>query len=305
MVRAILGAVGVFLVSATAWGHQGHSAELAALDAELRARPADVGALVRRAAVHRRQRAFSRAIADLERALRLDPRRADLYLERGLTRAASGDAAGADVDFTRALAGSSEAPRLAAAALAGRAVSRERLGRLEAARADYDAAIRSRPDPELVLARGRIDEARGRLDLAADGYAEGLRALGGAVVIRIALVRVERRRKNFERALALVDEVLAVAPLKADLRLVRAEVLADAGRSSDAERERLEALREIDSAIASKPNDLRRLTRARAYLALRRIPDARAELEGILSRSPKLTEAEALLAEARRPGGHR
>ncbi len=275
--------------------HDGPAAELAVLDAEIKARPGDPAAWLARAALSRRLGRVDRALADLEEVARLDPERRELFLERGLARAAGGQAGPAEADLDRYLAGGPPS----AVALSARAALRLAAGRLAEARADYDEAIRLRPDPELVLARGRLDERRGRLDEAAAGYEEGLRVLGGAVVVRMALVRVERRRGRFDRAVALIDEALAAAPNKADLLLARAEVHADARHADAARRDRLEALSEADRALARRPTDLARLSRGRALLALGRASEAVRELEHVVASSPKLAGAAALLDEAR------
>ena len=285
----------VLLLGGSAAAHDGTSVEMAVLDAQIQGRPGDVDLLLQRAALARRTGDLSKSITDLEQVARRDPERRELFLERGLTLAAQGSAARAEADLDRFL----DAGAPAAIALAARASIRQAAGRLAEARADYDEAIRLRPDPELYLARGRVDEARGQLAAAAQGYEEGMRALGGAVVLRLALVRVERARGRFDRAVALLDEVITTAPMKAEWLLHRADVHAAAGRAVAAARDRADALREIDAMLARRPTDLRRLTRARALLALGRKAEAIRELEGVVARSPRLKEAQALLEEAR------
>jgi tetratricopeptide (TPR) repeat protein len=294
--RPLLIVIACLLLAGGAAAHEGVHAEIAALDARLKAHPGDVDLLLQRAALYRREGHLSSSIADLAAVARLSPARRELFLERGLTLAAKGESSAAEADLTRFL----DAGPPTAAALTGRAKIREAQKRFARARADYDAAIRLRADPELYLARGRMDEAEGRLDRAASGYEEGLRALGGAVAIRLALIRVESARGQHDRAIAQIDEVLASAPLKAEWLLRRADVHAAVGRSKDAERDRLEALRELDATIARRATDLARLTRAKAYLSLSRNAEAMRELEGVALRSPRLSEAQTLLTEARR-----
>lgn len=290
-----------FLLGAPASAHDGIPAELAVLDAQLKARPGDVDLLLQRAALSRRTGDFTKASTDLEQVAHHDPERRALFLERGLLLAAQGHAVRAEAELDRFLGGGAPS----AIALTARASLRQASGRLAEARADYDEAIRLRPAPELYLARGRIDEAQGQLAAAAQGYEQGLRALGGAVVLRIALVRVERARGQFERAAALIDEAMATAPMKAEWRLLRAEVHEGAGLRAEAARDRAAALQELDAAIARRPTELRRVSRARAYLGIGRKADAIRELEGVIARSPKLKEAHALLEEARRGSGKR
>ncbi|MFT3768359.1 MAG: hypothetical protein QM820_23170 [Minicystis sp.] len=294
MLRPLLLAA-MMLAAATAAAHEGSHAELAALDAALEARPGDVDLLLRRASLHRRSGHVAAALADLTVVEHLAPGNRDMLLERGLTRAAAGDAAGAEADLTRLLDGGP-----VAAAFVARAKIREGKGRVEEAWADYDAALKLRPEPETYLSRGRLDESRGKLDRAAAGYEEGVKTLGGAVALRLALIRVETARGRHDHVIAIVDEAMATAPLKADWLLVRADAHAAAGRAPAALRDRAAALREVDETLKRKSNDLTRITRARILLALGRFPEAVRELEGVVARSPALTEAQTLLAAARR-----
>lgn len=285
-------------IASTAPGdaHPGTSADIAALSRKLAERPGDPALLTQRAAAYRRQGQLDKALADLTTAARRDPSRRELLLERGLLRIARKEPALAEADLSRFLASGPAA----AAALAARGRLREEAGRWAEARADYHEALKLGPDVELYLARGRADEALGRVDEAAAGYEEGMRAAGGAVVLRLALIRVEAARGRYDRAIALIDEVLAAAPARAEWLLRRAEIHAAAGRPEVAERDRRDALHEADERLARRPNDITRVTRARALLALSRPAEAAAELERVTRHSPKLEEAKVLLTEARR-----
>lgn len=299
MLRPLLVTAWILACAASATrvdAHPGASADIAALSQQLAERPGDAALLIQRAAAYRRQGQLDRALADLDAAARSDPNRREILLERGLLRAARKEPALAEADLTRFLASGPAA----AAALAARGRLREEAGRWAEARADYHEALKLGADVELYLARGRADEALHRVDEAAAGYEEGMRATGGAVVLRLALIRVEAARGRYDRAIALVNEVLAAAPARAEWLLRRAEIHAAAGRPDAAERDRRDALREADERLARRPSDIARVTRARALLALARPADAAAELEQVARRSPKLEEAKVLLTEARR-----
>jgi tetratricopeptide (TPR) repeat protein len=194
----------VLFTASDASGHPGLSVDLAAVNRKLVERPGDVDLLLARATIYRRKGQLQSALADLGRVAQLAPQRRELFLERGLTQAALGRSAAAELDLTRYL--DSGAP--ASAALMARGAIREASKRWALARVDFDAAIKLNPDAESYLARGRADETLGELDRAAAGYEEGLTALSGAVVIRLALIRVESARGHHDRALALIDEVL-------------------------------------------------------------------------------------------------
>jgi tetratricopeptide (TPR) repeat protein len=294
----MLAAAAALLVAGSAAGHAGLSAEIAALSQKIEQAPNDLALRLQRAALLRRQADLESAMADLRVVEHRAPDSRPLLLERALTRKALGNLRGALADLNRFLA--TGAPR--SDALVARAELYELLGEPERARADYDAAVRRAATPELVMARGRLDEALGKLERAAKGYEEGLAKLGGAVVVRLALIRVERARNRFSRAAELVDGLIEASPAKADWLLLRAEIHAQAGQPARARRDRLRALAELDRAIATRPTPLKRLSRAKAYLALGRARDARNDLDLVVRQAPKLEEARALLAETERSG---
>lgn len=293
--RSLLFALAVLVAAASADAHEGLKAEIQALDARIAASPGAAELLVERARLRRLDGDPAGGMVDLARAAALAPRLRDMLLERGLTELALGQKASAEADLSRFLG--SGPPSLVA--LAARGKIREDDKRLALARADYDAALKLRADPDLFLARGRVDEALGQLDRAAAGYEEGLRALSGAVSIRIPLIHVEHARRRFDRAIVWIDEAMATSPLKADWLLLRAEEHASAGRAAAATADREKALAELDATLARRSTDLARLSRARALLALGRDAEAARELEAIVARSPGLAGAQTLLTAAR------
>jgi tetratricopeptide (TPR) repeat protein len=275
--------------------HVGLPADIARLDARLSVSPDDVEALLERSACYRRLGDFARAMADLEHVARLAPLERRLWLERGLTYAAMKDTARAEHELDLLLA-SGPSP---AEAWRTRALLREETGRLKLAIADYSEALKLRPDPELYLARGRLQEEAGELSAAARGYEVGLRALQGAVVLRLALLRVEKQRGEYGRAQALIDALLPTLQVKADWYLERAEVHALAGRRDAARKDREAAVAELNALLQRRPNTLWLLSRAKAHLALGRATEALADLERVTQQAPRLEEAHALLTTAR------
>lgn len=274
--------------------HEGLPADLARLDARLATRPHDIELLLDRSVVNRRLGDFPAALADLEQVAVLAPGNRRLLVERALTAFAMKDLIRAETDldlFLSSGSGSVEAFRT-------RAQLREATGRPGQAIEDYEAALRLAPSPELYLARGRLQEATGALDAAAQGYEEGLRRLGGAVVLRLALVRADARLGRYDQAIALVDEVLPSLQVRADWLLQRAELHAAAGRPRDARRDRETALAELDSLLRERSSALWLVSRAKAYLALRREREAVADLERATKLAPRLDEAWELLRQA-------
>jgi tetratricopeptide (TPR) repeat protein len=275
--------------------HEGISAEIAALDVKIQKDPKNISLYIERAALFRRERQFVPALADLAIAQNLEPQRREIILEKGLTLAAKGDSNEAESLLSAYLA--SGLPSAKAFEVRGKI--RESAKRFVEARADYAAAVALKPDPDLFLARGRMDETLAHWDEAARGYEEGLRVLSGAVVIRLALIRVENKRGHYDRAIAIVDEILPNLPVKAEWLLIRAEQHTAAGRPAKARQDREESLREADARIALRPTDFTRIARARALRALGRNNEAITELEIVVAHAPQLDEARTFINEIR------
>jgi tetratricopeptide (TPR) repeat protein len=290
-------------IAVTSWGalsaaaHDGVNVEIAKLDTKIQKEPHNTALYIERAMLLRREGQFGRALVDLAQAQKLDPHRREIVLEKGLTLAAKGETKEAESLLSAYLA--SGLP--SAKAFEARGKIRENGKRFVEARADYSAAVALAPGPDLFLARGRMDEALGHWDDAARGYAEGLRILSGAIVLRLALVRVEHQRGHYDRAIALIDDILPTLAVKADWLLLRADQHAAAGQPAKARQDREEALREADARLALRPTDFGHLVRAKALIALERKKEAVIELEMVVAHAPKLEEARQLLDEIR-PG---
>jgi len=253
------------LAPAPAGAHPGLSKEIDTLTERLRDTPRDADLRLRRAAVYRRLEHYDDALADVRRVLRAAPDHTEARLERALIRVAlKRDKAALD-DLDHVLAG--EAPP--SVAWAARARLHAAAERYEQARHDYDRALEQRAHPDYFLERGRVDEAREAWDDAAAGYREGAER-SGAIVLRIALVEVERRRGDTEAAMTEVDALLDSVPHRIDWILLRADLLAEAGRAEAATVERLRALALAHAAVARRNTELSRESLAATYRALER-----------------------------------
>lgn len=273
--------------------------EIERLDVELERAPESTELLVRRGRLHRENGDAVASLRDLDRALALDPAQANAMLERGLTLSALGRDGDAEAQLTRLLEQAPKSPL----ALAERARIRARSGRTDAALVDFDASLALHPDVELYLERGELLERAARVDEAAAGYRDGLDSLGDAVLLRLALIRVETARGNHAQALALVDEPLARAQIKTDWLLRRADVLAARGDVGGARAARQAALAEARRVVQRRPTALSLLARARAQRALGHIAEARADAELALHKSPRFRDAQILLDELAPPIG--
>jgi len=289
-------AIAAFLMwSLTALAHEGVNVQVAQISQKIQQNPTNSALYVERAALFRREKQFSAALSDLAHAEKLAPNRRDIQLERGLTLAAKGETKEAE----RLLSAYISAGLPAAKAFVARASLRENEKRFGEARSDYHAAVTLEKTPDTFLARGRMDEALGHWEDAAKGYEEGLRALSGAVVLRLALIRAEHHLGHYDRAINLIDEILPNLPLKADWLLLRADEYAAAGKPEKAQRDRLDALHESESRIARRPTDLATLSRVKALRSLGRLEEALHDVEIVVQHAPKLDEARVLRDEIR------
>ncbi|MPZ29044.1 MAG: AfsR/SARP family transcriptional regulator [Micromonosporaceae bacterium] len=158
------------------------------------------------------------AIAPMDEALRLAGElgstvdMADLLRARGSGRVQAGDAAGARADFQQAgeLARRAGAPEVRAAAQLGLGELARRAGDLPEARRCYDAALATCPTgwysadmvrAEICAGLGRVAEADGSLEPAADWYRRAVRAAVPAPAVAVeGLAGLALRAGDGERA---------------------------------------------------------------------------------------------------------
>jgi tetratricopeptide (TPR) repeat protein len=290
--RNRFGMVLVVLAATTAVAHPGLHHDIATATAAIEKEPGRADLYVDRAFLLRLDEELDAALADLDRARELDLTNLRVAAERGMTLSALGRDKEADVELTRFVSRGGTAPTFAE-----RAKVRERLGRKKDAVADLASAIALHPDIEFYIARGTLQESLGDLAGAAEGYRDGRVKLGDAVALDLALIRVETGRKRYASALELIEEQLGRASVKTDWYLRRAEVLAAAGRTKEAQVDREAALREADAAIERTGSGMNLYSRAKVQVALGRIEGAKHDLQLVLEKSPRFVEAREMLAD--------
>jgi tetratricopeptide (TPR) repeat protein len=290
--RRGLGAVLIAVAATAAGAHPGLHHDIAAAGEAIAREPQKADLYVERAFLERLDQEFDAALADLDRAKKLEPSNPRVAAELGMTYSALGRDREADVQLTAFVRHGGTAP-----AFAERAMVRERLGRLKESIADYGSAIALKPDIEYYLARGTLQESLGDWASAAAGYRDGRAKLGDAVTLDLALIRAETKRGRYAQALELVNTQLAAAPVKTDWYLRRADVLDAAGRSAEAQADRRTALQEADTAVEASGSGMHLYARARAQAALGLIDGARRDLELVLQKSPRFVEAREMLAK--------
>jgi tetratricopeptide (TPR) repeat protein len=248
--------------------HEDLEIQISRLSRQIEREPDRAILYFRRGELHRMHEDWKAAREDLQRAAVRDPEMAAVDLALGRVCNQTGDAAGAKAALDRFLALRPEH----AEGLIERARARAQLGDRPGAVKDYSSAIDRMEEPwaQNFLERSEVLRSDGRLDEAIRGLEEGLRRIGPALPIQLALIDLELEGGRVDAALARLDAVSAASERK-DLWLVRrGEILRGAGRSGEAER----AFKAAIAAIESLPAGRRR-TRFTQDLELK----ARAQLE--------------------------
>lgn len=273
--------------------HPGLHHDIERATAALEKSPENPSLLVERGFYYRLDGNLDASLKDLNRAVEIAPDSKDAYAHRGLALSMMGrkKEAESDIDKFISLGGAT------AAVYSERARIRAADGRLDEAIKDFNTAISLDVDVDLVLERGRLLESLGRSEAAAEGYRSAIRALGGAIVLREALIRVEVGRGNFDLALAQIDAQLEVSPVKTEGLLQRAEVLEMAGHDNEAKKDRESALAEAQRVLAKRPSSIHLLSRAKALASLGRRDEAIRDLQLAVSKAPRFAEGKKFLEE--------
>lgn len=177
-------------------------------------------AYVNRAAAHRDNGDFDRALADLNSALQLDPNSVSALIDRALIYHAKGDFDRAISDFDIVL----RRRKNLATAYGGRANAHRGKGDPDKALIDIDKAIRLDPKSALFrVNRGAIHRTKGDLDRAIANYDEAIE-----LDAQLASARNERglafsARGDFDKALDDFTKAIELEPNSADGYFNRAQ----------------------------------------------------------------------------------
>jgi predicted Zn-dependent protease len=223
--------------------------------------PGDARLYVKRGELNRFHGEREAALADYDRAARLDPMLAEVDLGRGKTLLEAGRPGQARVALGRFLA---RRPDHADARLSlARALVRLRL--TTEADAEYAEAIRlvGRPRPDLYFERATALAEAGRVDAGVRVVDEGVARLGPLAALEDLAVSLERRRRNYDGALTRLDRLSAGKARREAFFARRGEILLEAGRPGEARASLLAARDSIESLPA-------RLRKTRAILKLER-----------------------------------
>lgn len=251
--------------------HSDLDQQIAGLTGRIEREPGSAVLYFRRGELHRAHRDWPAALADYDRAARLDPGLAAVDLARATVAIETGAPQTALAAVERFLARQpdhAEGRALRARVLAA-------LGRPLEAAEDWRRAIAASnsPRPDLYLDRARaLASDERKMDEAVATLDEGLRRLGSVVTLDLAAMDLELHQRRYEAALARLDRLAAASPRKELWLVRRGEILEHAGRLAEARAAYAAALRAM--AILPEP---RRQTRAiedleaRARTALNRL----------------------------------
>ena len=226
-------AICIALWSSFGYAHEGLHEQIAAITAKIKRDPKNASLYLQRGELHRLHRDWAKAAADYDRAERLQPSLKIIELARGKMFLASGKLQRAKLTLDRFL---SQQPGHYEG-LITRARAFAKLGVRTDAAKDFSLALAasSVPEPELYLERATVlagDEQR--IDEALSGLDEGINKLGPLVTLQLAAIDLELRSKNFDGAIARIDQIAAQSQRKEAWLVRRGEILKLAGRDDEA-----------------------------------------------------------------------
>ena len=254
-------ALAVLLAPALALAHGAFDARVAALSARIEEQPS-ADRYLERSVLYRGHGDLAAALADLERAERLDPTRTDLGLHRGRLALDAGRPEQAVAPLQDLLAEAPDHPEANLALARGLA----ELGRSRDAAAHYTRAIEAAPVgiPSHYLERADVLLAAGEPQVALNGLDEGLSRLGPVVALASRAIEIELARGRVNAALVRLDRLASHASRQETWLARRAEILEGSGRRAEARAAYAGALAEIERLPAH-----RRATPAMAQLESR------------------------------------
>jgi tetratricopeptide (TPR) repeat protein len=217
------------------------------LTAQLRAQPENAELYLERGELYRQVENWDAALADYERALKIDPALHVIDFARGRLYLETGRAPQAKTALDRFL---EKYPNHAEARMMrARALMQMRQG--VAAIADYDVAITQSapPSPDLYHERAKAIADLGpkrTLDAIAS-LDEGIARLGAIVSLQMHAIELEVSSRRFDQAVARLETISSHSARKEYFLLQKGEILQKAGRHNDAKAAWREALTHIDA----------------------------------------------------------
>jgi tetratricopeptide (TPR) repeat protein len=217
-------------------------ARIDALTAEIAKKPEDANLYLQRGELHRVDEAWALAEADLDRAEKLNPQLATVFLARARLHLARGqhkDAQAAAEKFLGAYPKHPPALTARAQALAGQ----KRF--VEAAEA-WQEVIAAAPAPDVEhyyqRAQALIAAGAAHAEAALQTLDEGLAKLGNVPTLGLCAVELEVSRARYDAALERIDRLMPTTGRTETWRELRGDILAKAGKAEEARAEYAKAL---------------------------------------------------------------
>ncbi len=168
-----------------------------------------ITAYIIRGGAYRAKGDFDRAIADLDKAVQLDPRSALSRMERAAIYHAKADLDRAIADYDRAL----QLDKNSVTAHAGRAKAYRGKGDFDRALADFEEAVRLDPkSSSLHVDRGAVYQTKGDLDQAITDYDEAIELDPIYAPAFLERAKAYRDKHDFERARQDLEAALKLDP---------------------------------------------------------------------------------------------
>lgn len=225
--------------------HDGIYEQLAQVTLQIRQQPNDAALYLRRGELHRLHRDWVAALADFDRAERLNPKLIESELFRGRMWLDAQRPRQAKQSLDRFL---KTKPENAEGWLL-RARAFEQMKRHRQAAADFTRAIDLMPraKPDFYVERAQAQMAGGKLAEALRGLDEGMVGLGRIVTLQLPAIEIELQLRRWDDALARLDQLSSQSARKETWLARRGEILLQAGRRSEAHEAFNSALQAIEA----------------------------------------------------------
>jgi tetratricopeptide (TPR) repeat protein len=274
----------------TAFGRKDYDKAIADYTQAIRIDPKFATAYSNRGSAYGMKGDYDKAIADFTKAMELNPGIMYLYSNRGVAYFEKGDYDKAMVDYNQQIRID---PNLAQP-YSGRGNVYYKRNDLDRALADHNQAIRL--DPNLALAysnRGLVYEAKRDHDRAMADYNQAIRLDPNLVEAYSNRGLVYQRKGDHDRAMADYNQAIRINPNYADAYQLRGTVYFEKGELD-------KAIAEYNQAIRLKPKDPDNYKlRGMAYFQKKDIDRTIADFEAALRLAPNDNEVKNILDMAR------
>lgn len=221
--------------------------QIAAVTRQIDRDPSNAAPYLKRGELHRVHGDWEPALNDYAQVTRLDPDFEAIDFFRGRMLLEADRPKPARECLNRFLAGQPDH----AEALIARARVLVKLGKPDAAAKDFTRALGHLPEPKPEYYLERADAVMSgtgrRLETALRGLDEGMKRLGPLPTLQLRAIDLELSRKDYDEALARLEQLIAQSPRKETWLARKGEVLQQAGREKEARETYTAALEATES----------------------------------------------------------